>query len=70
LLQNQQERVNIDLWDLCYQICFLNYSPERGAVDIDPNLIDEYGDVDWQNLENKTQQLVKQLFASLPANPD
>lgn len=70
LLQSQQERVNIDLWDLCYQICFLNYSPEQGAVDIDPNLIDEYGDVDWQNLENKTQQLVKQLFASLPANPD
>jgi len=54
---------------LCYQICFLNYSPEQGTVDIDPNLIDEYGDVEWQNLENKTQQLVKQLFASLPANP-
>lgn len=70
LLQSQQEQVNIDLWDLCYQICFLDYSPQQGTVDIDPNLIDEYGDVHWQNLENKTQQLVKQLFASLPANPD
>jgi hypothetical protein len=66
LLQHQQEQVNIDLWDLCYQVCFLNYSPENTAVDIDTNLIDEYGDVDWQNLETKTQQLVQQVFASLP----
>jgi hypothetical protein len=66
LLQRQQEQVNIDLWDLCYQVCFLNYSPENTAVDIDTSLIDEYGDVDWQYLENKTQILVEQVFASLP----
>jgi len=66
LLQRQQEQVNIDLWDLCYQVCFLNYSPENTAVDIDASLIDEYGDVDWQHLENKTQKLVKQVFANLP----
>jgi hypothetical protein len=51
---------------LCYQVCFLNYSPENTAVDIDTSLIDEYGDVDWQYLENKTQILVEQVFASLP----
>ena len=66
LLQRQQEQVNIDLWDLCYQVCFLNYSPQNTAVDIDTNLIDEYGDVNWQYLENKTQELVKQVFANLP----
>ena len=66
LLQRHGEQVNIDLWDLCYQVCFLNYSPENTAVDIDTSLIDEYGGVDWQYLENKTQILVEQVFASLP----
>ena len=66
LLQRHGEQVNIDLCDLCYQVCFLNYSPENTAVDIDTSLIDEYGDVDWQYLENKTQILVEQVFASLP----
>ena len=66
LLQRQQEQLNIDLWDLCYQVCFLNYSSQNTAVDIDTNLIDEYGDVNWQYLENKTQELVKQVFANLP----
>ena len=65
LLQRNGQQVNLDLWDLCYQLCFLNYSPENTAVNIDTSLIDEYGDVDWQQLENKTQQLVKQVFASL-----
>ncbi len=66
LLQSHDQQVNLDLWDLCYQVCFLNYSPDNTAVDIDTSLIDEYGDVDWQRLENKTQNLVKQVFASLP----
>ncbi|MFM7405803.1 MAG: hypothetical protein ACKO3K_03820 [Cuspidothrix sp.] len=66
LLQLQQQQISVDLWDLCYQVCFVNYSPENTTVDIDTNLIDEYGDVDWQQLENKTQKLVKQVFANLP----
>ena len=70
LLQRDARQVNIDLWDLCYQVCFLNYSSENTAVDIDTTLIDEYGDVDWQHLETKTQELVKQVFASLPVLGD
>jgi hypothetical protein len=66
LLQLQEEQVSIDLWDLCYQVCFLNYGLGNTAVDIDTALIDEYGDVDWQYLETKTQELVKQVFANLP----
>jgi hypothetical protein len=66
LLQRDAQQVNIDLWDLCYQVCFLNYSPENGEVDIDTSLIDEYGDVNWHHLENKTQNLVQQVFADLP----
>lgn len=65
-LQRQEQQVNVDLWDVCYQVCFVNYNPENMAVDIDTSLIDESGEVEWQLLENKTKQLVKQVFDSLP----
>lgn len=71
-LQNQQQQFNIDLWDLCYQVCFRHYSPllaesDNYTIEIDTNLIDETGDVDWQNLDGKAGKLVEQVFASLPS---
>ncbi|MGM3308718.1 hypothetical protein ACSQ6I_22540 [Anabaena sp. WFMT] len=65
-LQRQEQQVNVDLWDICYQVCFLNYSAGICDVDIDTSLIDELGEVDWQHLEEKTKELVKHLFDSLP----
>ncbi|NET71938.1 MAG: hypothetical protein F6K62_13685 [Sphaerospermopsis sp. SIO1G2] len=67
-LQRQEQQVNVDLWELCYQVCFMNYSPENISVDvyIDTSLIDELGQIEWQLLENKTQQVVKKVFDSLP----
>lgn len=65
-LQRQEQQLNVDLWDLCYQVCFLNYDAENISVDIDTSLFDDLGEVDWQHLENKTKMLVKQLFDSLP----
>jgi hypothetical protein len=65
-LQRQEQQVSIDLWELCYQVCFLNYSPAGEAVVIDTSLFDELGEVDWQQLEVKTQGLVDGVFASLP----
>ena len=73
-LTRQKNLVEIDIWELCFQICFLNYSPEQThvvnpeatqEVEIDTSLIDETADVDWQRLETKTQHLVNQLFDSL-----
>jgi hypothetical protein len=66
LLQHQEQQVSVDLWDLCYQVCFVNYSPESMEADIDKDLFDELGNIDWLKLEDKTKQLVKQVFASLP----
>ena len=66
-LQLQEHQVNVDVWDLCYQVCFLNYSQENTSVEIDSNLFDESGEIDWQILENKTKSLVKQVFDDLPA---
>jgi hypothetical protein len=66
-LQRQEQHVSIDLWDLCYQVCFLNYSSENDyVVIVDTSLIDEFGEVDWQKLEEKTKGLVGQVFANLP----
>jgi hypothetical protein len=64
-LQRQEQQVSIDLWELCYQVCFLDYSPEGAAVDIDSSLIDELDDVDWPRLDAKAKEFVEQAFASL-----
>jgi hypothetical protein len=71
-LQYQGRQVNVDLWELCYQVCFRNYIPALGEavsqeVEIDTSLIDETGDVDWQPLDVKARDLVENLFASLPS---
>jgi hypothetical protein len=70
-LEHNDSSVCVDLWELCYQVCFQNYSPtqaglESQEVEIDTSLIDETGDVDWQNLDTKAQRLVEQVFADLP----
>jgi hypothetical protein len=70
-LTNNDTSVCVNLWELCFQVCFLNYQPTHAAgesqeVEIDTSLIDETGDVDWQSLDTKAQQVVEQLFANLP----
>jgi hypothetical protein len=71
-LEHNGASVCVDMWELCYQVCFRNYPPthsdiESLEVDIDTSLIDETGDVDWESLDIKAQRLVTQVFASLPA---
>ena len=76
-LEQQEHRVTIDLWNLCYQICFKDYDAaseqshslgESSAqgVKIDGDLFDDVEDVDWHRLDQKTQRLVELTFASLP----
>ncbi len=70
-LQHQDQQFSVDLWELCYQVCFSHYSPVIAesasyTTEIDTSLIDETGDVDWQRLDTKAGELVKRVFASLP----
>lgn len=72
-LQHQVREVKVDLWELCYQVCFRHYSllaneSVSDEVEIDTSLIDETGDVDWQRLDAKAGELVKQMFANLATN--
>ena len=65
------EEVRVNLWELCYRVCFREYpmthSPyDVQEVDIDTRLIDVTDEVDWNKLEEKTQQVINDLFESLP----
>ncbi|MGF1537660.1 MAG: hypothetical protein ACFB4J_14430 [Elainellaceae cyanobacterium] len=64
LTQGEQE-VTVELWQLCYRICFLNYGEGAAAV-VDAELIDEVGDVDWPQLDAKAKLLIEEIFAGLP----
>ncbi|MGF1514694.1 MAG: hypothetical protein ACFB5Z_13510 [Elainellaceae cyanobacterium] len=58
-------QVTVDLWQLCYRICFLNYEAGSDAV-VDERLIDGEGEVDWHRLDAKAKALIDDLFAGLP----
>jgi len=67
LTLNDQERI-VDIWELCYAICFQSYQLDRTEpqpVTIDPALLDTDGDVDWHYLDDKAQQVVAQMFSTL-----
>lgn len=75
-LTKQQHQIEVDVWELCYRVCFQEYNPVRHLfsdedprpykVDIDTRLLDDFGEIDWQLLESKAQQSVRRVFASLP----
>jgi hypothetical protein len=69
-LTSRDRAVRVDLWELCYKICFqvdgeaLN---DDRPVQVDTTLLEaDTGEVDWNQLESKTKQLVTAVFAELP----
>ena len=64
-LQRDDRQLCIDMWEICYQICFQPTEPDQ-PVAIDTSLIDATGDVDWQRLDDKTKALVEKIFVDLP----
>lgn len=66
----------MDIWQICFKVCFVDYpagfiEPNTGEfnttheVDIDPTLFDEQGEINWQILDDKTQTIIKNLFAQI-----
>jgi hypothetical protein len=75
-LSRCDHHIEIDIWDLCYKVCFQEYEPVQHIfshedetsypVDVDTRLIDDFGEIDWQLLESKAQQSVRRVFNTLP----
>ncbi len=60
----------VDIWAMCYRVCALDdvvlAAQKNGAIDADSSLFDEAGEVDWQQLDDKTKALVENIFQMLP----
>ena len=67
LTKAEQTRV-VDVWHLCYCVCFQAYPVADGPVQIDDAIIDhELNDVDWLVLDNKAKAIVDEVFSQLGA---
>ncbi|MFP4135378.1 MAG: hypothetical protein ACLFQP_10780 [Halothece sp.] len=71
-LSKQGQDITVNLWELCFEVCFQDY--QRGSVppdselqvDIDTGLFHpETGEVDWEKLDQKAQAKIESLFTSL-----
>jgi len=66
-LTRGEQAHSVHLWELCFRICFLNYPPLHPGlpVEIDTRLLSDRGEVEWELLDDKTQQVVSAWFARL-----
>jgi hypothetical protein len=67
-LQKNDQEVIVDIWELCYRICFSNMDAilTGDTVVVDLNLLEEdTQDVDWTKLEEKTKAVIGKLFDGL-----
>ncbi|MBE9061850.1 hypothetical protein [cf. Phormidesmis sp. LEGE 11477] len=76
LTHDGQVDQTVDIWSLCYRVCASAPSADAkiaaqdnlgSAIATDNSLFDEFGEVDWRALDDKTLGLVKDIFAALPA---
>jgi hypothetical protein len=63
-----QPLLKVDIWDLCFQVCFENYEPIAAEIEqlvaIDTSLFDPHSqEVDWIKLDEKAQTTIRQVFA-------
>jgi hypothetical protein len=69
-LQKHDHHAEVNLWHLCYRVCFRNYDPAVSQtteeMQVDGELLAEDGEVDWHRLDQKAQQIVHRVFQALP----
>ncbi|MEA5452680.1 hypothetical protein VB780_29175 [Leptolyngbya sp. CCNP1308] len=53
--------VTLDVWELCFDVCFSDYQPPQPAS-VDPALLDDDGEIDWLALDEKAKTLVEQAI--------
>jgi len=62
----------IDIWQLCFRLCFVGYGQASDTVQINRALFDDTGDIDWLQLDEAAQHLVRQTLEDIDAqaSPD
>ncbi len=68
-LTRQAQTASLDVWDLCFQVCFQNYLPNQ-PVSVDTTLLDPDGDIDWITLDEKARMLVSRSLAQATSTPN
>lgn len=51
-----------NLWELCFDVCFLNYQSSSDLVEIDHSLLEDDQELDWLAIDTKTKLLVEKLL--------
>ena len=74
ILTHESASVTISIWDICFQVCFIDYqvssnqsSQNSLIVEIDDHLFNEEKEINWQQLETKTQQTIQTIIDNFPA---
>jgi hypothetical protein len=67
-LSRDSQELRVDIWELCFQVCFTNFEEIRQNTEqiaqIDEELFDpDNAEVDWTKLDHKAQAAVAQVFA-------
>lgn len=75
ILTQAENSVTINIWEICFKVCFLEYQFSLGEttndniiVDIDTKLFDEKGEINWDRLEQKTQQVIQTMIENFLNN--
>ena len=58
--------VTLDVWELCFRLCFVNYVPDQ-PVTVDAGLVEADGEIDWITLDEKAKTLITQALAEATA---
>jgi len=54
---HSDRRIVLDIWQLCFQVCFVDYAAGV-PVRVDHALLDDQDDIDWVSLDAKARQQV------------
>ena len=73
ILTKENDSVSISIWEICFQVCFTDYqfssnnsSQASIIVEIDENLFNGDNEINWQQLEIKTQQTIQTIINNFP----
>ncbi len=68
-LQSGDRQRRFDLWDLCYQVCFVDYYGSHGELEsqvvaVDTSLIDMDAQApDWHRIDDKANVVIARVFS-------